>query len=53
VGQVGLGVNHHAAASIDQARVGITHAIFFVKNGITAIANLLHFHGMKSLGEMK
>jgi hypothetical protein len=41
---VRLRVDHHAAAQIDQTRVGIVHLVFLAQQSKTAFADLLHLH---------
>ena len=44
VREVGLGIDHHAAAGVDEARVGITDAVLLVQHGVAVVADLLHLH---------
>ena len=44
VGEVGLGVDDHATADVDQARVGIADPVLLVQHGVTVVADLLHLH---------
>ncbi|EXI90108.1 MAG: hypothetical protein AW12_01490 [Candidatus Accumulibacter sp. BA-94] len=44
MGKIRLRVDDHAATEIDEPRVGVTHEVLFVQDGVTVCADLLHFH---------
>jgi hypothetical protein len=44
VRQVGLGVDHHAAAQVDEPRVGVAHAVLVAQDGVPVRADLLESH---------
>ena len=52
MGQVRLRVDHHAPAQVDEAGVGVTHAVLLDQDRKAVVADLFHFH-VVSLFEVK
>jgi len=44
VRRVRLRIDHHAAAQVDEPRVGVAHPVAFVQDGKTVVADLVQFH---------
>jgi hypothetical protein len=42
--QVRLGVDHHAAAHIDESGIGVANPVLLVNHRKAMIADLMHFH---------
>jgi hypothetical protein len=44
MGQVGLGVDQHHVAQVDQTGVGVAHEVGLVQRRVAMVADLLHPH---------